>query len=471
MRGKNILWLSLIAMILGTMMVNIGVSPVTNTKLYITPTRIPLADEGLGHVGDSYVMSVNIDNVEDLWAVGFTIKFAPYVSVLVISELYEGTFMSQDGWPTFFTYSVNAFEGTAGITLLRLPSGPSRIGASGDGILMTFKMTVVEAGDSPIDIVDDILLDSTGSSIDHQSTGSLYYGVTAALIRATVLPGRKVPVGETLYLESKVRNDGDVPLFVRVRHDISRIEDGRVIRLYAGQSYYGGGLGEPRPYEYVYVDEFDEWYYEFDNPPENLLGEPDGSYIESDTNAAWASMFSFEDIELGGMPIADIFLEGYCQYPNGATANVDIDMYDVSPGQGIPFAWWGSLYGGPSWGWVSPRWTADSVLTCSPWLADKAAFNDVWILVYNYLGSATDIMRIDSLRLRVEYSTIVPVDPVVFVVNPGEELVLDPVVWLAESEHVGSYEMTTTLEYTDVQFKWNSWASKQKTAAFSIVEG
>jgi len=458
-------------MILGTMMVNIGVSPVTNTKLSITPTRIPAAQEGLGHAGDTYSMSVNIDNVADLWAVGFTIKFAPYVSVLVISELNEGTFMSQNGWLTFFYTSVSSFDGTAGVTLLRLPMGGDRIGASGDGILMTFKMTVVEAGESPIEIIDDVLLDSDGSPIAHQSTGSYYYGATASLIRATVLPGRKVRVGETLNLESKVRNDGDTPLFVRVRHDISRIEDARAIRLYAGQSYYGGGLGEPLPYEYVYVDEFDEWYYEFDNPPENLFGEPDGSYIESDINAAWASMYSFEDIELGGMPIADIFLEGYCQYPNGATENVDIDMYDVSPGQGIPFAWWGSLYGLPDWGWVSPRWTTDSVLTSSPWLADKDAFNDVWILVYNYHGSATDIMRIDSLRLRVEYSTIVPVSSPIFVVNPGEELVLDPVVWLAESEHVGSYEMTTTIEYTDVEFKWNSWASQQKTAAFSIVEG
>ncbi len=462
------MWLSLIAMIFGTMMVNIGVSPVTNTKLSITPTRIP-APATLGHVGDTYVMTVNIDNAHDVWAVGFTIKFAPYVSVLVISELYEGTFMSQNGWPTFFTYSVNAFEGTAGITLLRLPFGPSRIGAAGDGILMTFKMTVVEAGDSPIDIVDDILLDTTGSAIAHQSTGSYYYGATASLIRATVLPGRKVRVGETLYLESKVRNDGDVPLFVKVRHDISRIEDARAIRIYSGQSYFGGGLGEPRPFEYLYLDEFNEWYYEWNNPATNALGTPDGAYIEGDANAQWASLYSFEDITLGAKEIAEITIEGYSQYPNGASEGLDIDLYGFSSVTG--FAWLGSNYGTPAWGWHGVRWTSDSVLTVMPELASEAELNGMELLIYNYYGNAPDVMRVDSMRLKVEFANIIPVIEPVYVLNPGEELVLDPVTWLAESEHVGSYEMTSTIEYTDVQFKWNSWASKQTTAAFSIVEG
>jgi hypothetical protein len=474
-RGINIVWLSLIAVLLGSMTINVGVSA-AKTKLYLDPATIPGPGQD-GSVGESYVIGVYVDQVTDLWGVGFKIQYAPYVSVLTISEIYEGPFLAT-GWdpfpnpPTDFSYSVDLFQGFVYVAIVRLPNPDPetpRMGASGSGLLATFKLTVIEAGECPIELTESYLLDSNGFPISHRAISGYYEGPSASLTRTLMLPGKSVHVGETMTFNAKVKNDGLIPLNIKVRYDISRLDDGRKIVLRSGQTYYGGGLGEPLPFEYVYVDEFvDELYYEWDGAPENLYGEPDGEYIWSDTPDAWASLFSFEDIALGGMPIADIFLEGYTQYPGGATEAMDIDTYDVSPNQGYPFAWWGSLYGSSSWGWVSPRWTSDSVLTTSPWLADKATLNDVWIMLYKYAGGSA-IMRVDSLRLRIEYSTIVPVDAPYFTVMPGDQLDIDPVTWTAELDHVGSYVVSVSIEYTSEGLKWNSWGSAAKTYKFTIL--
>jgi hypothetical protein len=269
----------------------------------------------------------------------------------------------------------------------------------------------------------------------------------------------------TIHLVGKVKNEGDIPMQVRVRFDITR-DDGRIIVLRSGQTYFGGGLGEPRPFQYLYVDEFNEWYYEWEGDPTNLFGEPDGAYIQGNNNAEWASLYSFEAIDLAGKEIADITLEGYTQYPNGATEAVDIDIYDVSGG----FSWWGSLYGTPDWGWSGVRWTSDTVLQSSPWLADQDVLNDVQVLVYNYHGDAPDVPRLDSMRLKVEFANIIPVTPPIYTIQPNEETKIDAAIWTITPEHLGTYECTATIEYTADGFKWNSWNTKQSSFSFRIHE-
>jgi hypothetical protein len=79
-------------------------------------------------------------------------------------------------------------------------------------------------------------------------------------------------------------------------------------------------------------------------------------------------------------------------------------------------------------------------------------------------------MQIDSIRLKVEFAAITPVVYDVFEILPGEELELDNVVWLSGLDHVGSYDLTASIEYTSENFHWNSWGSMQKTSFFTIVE-
>jgi hypothetical protein len=463
-RGKKILLLSLIAMFLSVMIVgNNPALAVPRTHIYIAPALIPGPGE-TGNVGDEFLMACKIDNAADVAAVQVTIGYAPYVSVLTASEFTEGDFMSNDGNPTLFFYTVDAFQGTFTVVIVR-SGGIGNPGANGEGTLFTWKFKVIEAGSCAIPIVSSILLNSNGSPIGHYNTGAFYNGNTASLIRVNLPDGRKVKAGDTFTICPKVRNDGDDPLIVRVRLDISRLEDGRQIQIRSGQTYTGGGLGEPLPYTYLYVDEFNEWYYEWNNDPTNLFGIPDGSYIEGDAHAEWASLYSFEAIALGGKEIAEITLEGYTQYPNGATEAVDIDVYDVTAG----FAWWGSLYGTPSWDWHGVRWTSDSVLATCPYLANETNLNNVQVLVYNYHGDAPDVIRLDSMRLKVEFAAITPVIPEEYEILPGEELELDCITWLSDVDHVGSYELTATIEYTEDGFSWNSWESQQKTLNFWIV--
>jgi hypothetical protein len=312
--------------------------------------------------------------------------------------------------------------------------------------------------------MDTILLDPDGNALPHKTSDAFFSGPTGRLIRTNMPDGRKVKAGTTFPIAARVKNDGDIPLNMRVRFDITRLEDSRTIRVYTGQSYTGGGLGEPRPYEYLYVDEFNEVYQEWTGAASDVFGEPDGNYIEAQDHALWSLEYSFEDISLGGREIADIFLEGYTQYPNGPSEAADIDVYRV-----WAFEWWGSLYGSFDWGWSPVRWTSDSVLTSSPDLADETALNDVAVLVYSYHATTTDVMRLDSMRLKVEFASIVPVVVPSYEIGPGMEVELDPVTWLSAEDHIGTYELTATIEYQSEGFKWNSWGSTQKSMHFWIV--
>lgn len=463
MRGKNILWLCLIATLVSTMVVNVGMADKLKAKVKVLPPRIPEKPPDLGHPGEEYYMSIAIEDVADLYAFGFTVKYAPYVSVLVASDVAEGSFLSQGG-TTAFAFKISAFAGTVKVGATLLGTVP---GVSGSGTLMTFKMTVREAGDSPIELVDVGLVDSNGNHLPCDTWGSFYYGATGDLIRASMPDGRAVTVGEATRWETVVRNDGDVPLNVQTRLDFERLDDGRRFTLYAGQNYAGGGLGEPLPYDMVYLDEFNEWYYEWNNPATNALGTPDGAYIEGDANAQWASLYSFEDITLGGREIAYIEIEGYSQYPNGAYEGADIDLYGFSSVQG--FAWLGSNYGTDVWGWHGVRWTTDAVTDVMPELRDEAELNGMELLIYNYYGDAPDVLRVDSMRLIIYYSPITPVveDRGIWV-NPGEELLLpDATINECTEDMIGKYVVTATMEYTTEGLVWNE-GSKTRTFLFEI---
>jgi hypothetical protein len=473
-KGNKILWIVLIAVLLSSLLTTAGLNlafAAPKPKIFISPDRIPEHPSAEGLPGDEYYMSVEIENVVNAWAVQVKVAFRPFVSVLTASEFWEGDFMSEgDAWPTAFAAQPNIFEGTVTFVIFRLGSYGSP-GASGSGTLATFKLSVIEAGEGPIDIIETILIEPPQGPgdvrpIDHTTAGSYYHGPFARLLRVNLPDGRKVTAGSEFTIGTKVKNEGDIPLEVTVAVWIQRSDDGRTNYIRPGQTYIGGGLGEPRPFEFLYVDEFSEWYYEWNNPPENLFGEPDGSFIEGVANAQWASLYSFEDITLGAREIADIFLEGYTRYPNGATDAVDIDVYDVTGG----FSWWGSLYGSPSWGWSGVRWTSDSVLQSSPDMADETYLNGVQVLCYNYHGDAPDIVQLDSMRLRVEFSGIVPVAYMTWELAPGEERELPDIVWQSTEDHIGSYSLMANIEYTSEFLKWNNWGSVDKDLQFWIVE-
>ena len=451
--------------IICAMMPNLGMSaPPTNTTVYVDPSEV----SGL-LPGEYFTVSIKIANAKDVWSTGFKVDYAPFAKTIVATEAQKGDFLKDPemlGFQEWFLFDIDSLMGVVLVGYTRMPAilPKDPVGVNGDGLLATITFKVVSAGDSPIDLIDVHLHDSNEAEMGTQTRDGAYYGeATANLIRGALM--RRDPiVGETQTFSTKVKNTGTVPVEVRAHWDMYRVDDGQRLQIYSGQKYTGFG---PTDYEYLYVDAFDEMYFEWDGVPENVFGEPDGSYIEATGDAWWATEYSFEDITLGDRLIGNLILEGYCQYPNGASDAMDIDMYAMQP---VPFSWFGSLWGTEDWGWHGVRWTGDTMLDVIPALGTEEGLNGLTILIYSFLADAENPMRVDSLRIRVEFSKFTPVSPESYVIQPGEVLELPTGYWTLKPDDVGKWITTCTLEY---RYGGTAWipSEKVKTYTWWVTEG
>jgi len=417
------------AVLLMPMMINVGFAAKSDTKLYISPKVLPAAGV-LGHPGDVFPVEIKIDNIQNLWSAGFKVTYAPYARPLVVGGILEGDFMKQDGWETSFVYKVNSLKGELSIGITRIwtydkPWPP--VGASGSGTLATFNFAVVEAGDSDIGFSALQMLDPDLNPIGVKATGGRYTGVTADLISMTFPNDRIIYVGGSFAINSLARNDGDSLLQVRTRFDIERLEDGRRIKIYSGQNYAGGGLGEPNPFEYVYASEYiaedADWgtANDFDGGTgpwpnsEAVLGEPDGVYAESSTAFNVAGWYKFH-LERAGRVVLNIDLYGYESQPDGA--DNDFDPYILVPCSDGKWrtAYCDSIGGSVDWAWTGLRYYKNVYDFPEYYRAGRDArdyedsFNNMLLFIENY-GVDGLRMRLDALRWYVEFSPITPVNP------------------------------------------------------------
>jgi len=496
-RGINIIWLSLIAVLLGSMAVNFGVSA-PSPMLHLDPTKIP----GPGQeavIGEGYVVSVYATDVVDLWAVGFKIRFAPYVSVMTISEIYEGPFLAE-GWErgTMFAYTVDSFQGYAYIAIVRLPPydpSESRWGASGSGLLCTFKLTAIEAGSYPIEITDSKLIDSNLNLMPHGTVGAEYIGPSAMFVRVEVVPGKTVTVGDYTVFMTKVKNNGLTPLYVRARIDFSRVEDLRKIILRSGDTYLDGGFGEDPPMwiDYLYVNGFtgnygEGWGFNYEGTAPYLDAVEDGNYVWTDAAGMeageypgyypYTGKYDFADLALDPeRVISRVEIEAYTKYAWGLDESNDLDTYMRAPiTEAGASTWIGSLWGTGTWDWHTIRWATDPIDYYYPVALTNAGLNGVRIRFLMY-WTADDLAHgrvdIDAMRLKV---TTIPkewgvtlADPAYVTIMPGETLELPVIAWTPKASHVVTYNVVASIEYTEAFLKWNSWGSKQHTFTFKVV--
>jgi hypothetical protein len=465
-RGKNTIWLSLIALLLTSLIVSIG-SGATPVKLSILPSVIP-KPPAFGHIGDSFEMAVEIESVVDLWSIGVTIKYAPYGRPIVAGMVMEGDFLAQGGYKTNFVYKVDVFKGELKIAVTRLLTyGLPVEGASGDGVIATFVFTVAEAGSTDIEIVEVDMRDSNFDPIGPFNTfGSKYYGCYANLIGVSMPDGHNPHVGDAITFASSAKNFGDLPVTVRTRFDLERLEDGRRIKIYSGQNYAGGGLGEPLPFEYLYVDGWSE-LGEWNNEGASMVGEPDGNYMWADSAYAFSGLYTFEDIDLAGREVANVDLQGYTSQPDGSTG-WDFDPYIFPWG-----AWCDSMGGSSAFAWTGGRYYKGGPYDMPEYYIDGAihteeGINSAEVFIENYCPSGPE-QRIDAMRWKVEFSPIVPVDPVCETIGPyPEEHVFAPfTIGTITEDMVGTYIITATLEYTIAGTAWVEGA-KTRTISFSI---
>jgi hypothetical protein len=408
----------------------------------------------------------------DLWAAGFTIKFAPYVQTLVASDIQEGDFLSQGGYNTYFTKIINSFKGEVKIGVTRLVTmGLPIAGASGDGTLATMKFTVVDGGSSGLDIIDEALIDSNGHGIKHNVWNGYYEGVTGNLIGIELAGGRNYHVGESIEFDSKAVNKGDVPICVRTRFELERLDDGRRVNLYSGQTYFGGGLGEEPPTMYLYCNSYSPWLESWNNPGASLFGPPDGNVAWSTTASALTSMYMFENCDLpyDGAEVLNVDIQGYTRQDD--TYN-DFDPYFwCPPPPALDFSWGDSMGGTTYWAWTGGRYYAGGPYDMPEYYAQgpwtENAINNIEILVHHYGHS--NLMEIDSLRLRLQLSSIMPIVPDCYEVGPygtpEQERDLDPVIFGAPvtEDMIGNYVGTATLEYT---VSGQSWIEGEKVRSF-----
>jgi hypothetical protein len=293
-------------------------------------------------------------------------------------------------------------------------------------------------------LVDVELYDSDGDLMSCHEHDGRYYGPEVEFRAIEFNPGRTVKLGNTdsLTISTTIQNTAQVPLKARVKYDI--IGDDTWYTFYGGQTF----ISQVRAPAYLYIDgysEFLEW--DWTNPGASVIGMPDGNYAESIVNAAMSSSYSFEDITLGpGDVIGNVVLEGYTQYPNGPTDAVDIDVYTTSP---TVFDWLGSLYGGTDWGWVGTRWIGATVSDVLPQLkgTDPGPLNSMEVLLYNYEGNAANPMRVDALRLRVEFAQFNPIFPEVYELAPGETLTAHG-IWSLLPVNEGRYMGRAIVEFS-----------------------
>lgn len=417
---------------------------------------------------DVFYVDINVANATDLWTTGFKVDYAPFAQTIIAIEVTKGGFLAQDGYNTHFVKTIDTLRGIVNVGYTRLPTFlKPNVGANGDGTLATIKFKIVSAGNSPVNLVDVDLLDSNGAALLFQTVDGAYYGPTATLVMGH-LGKRGKKVGDIQYFGTKIKNLASVPMEVRTHWDMYRVEDAQRLQIYSGQIYSGFG---PIDYEYLYVNEYDPWLeWDWINPGTSVFGPPDGNYAESTIDAAMTSTYGFEDIVLGDRLIGNVILEGYTQYPNGPTEDVDIDVYTVEP---VTFSWLGSLYGTETWDWGGVRWTDDSVSDSVPATLTEEGLNSLSVLIYNYDPALTgDPIRVDSLRVRVEFSTFNPLFPESFVVQPGENLELPDAYWTLKSYDVGKWITTLACEY---RYAWtdedgyhaSAWIQSEKVKTYT----
>jgi hypothetical protein len=397
-----------------------------------------------------------VTDVVDLKSWQFEMSFAKYMSEIAVVDVIEGDFLMIGG-ETYMAKNVDPFHGEVKVGATILGVGVS--GVSGSGWLATIIFTVLEAGECPLALHDTILLDSTGTPMEHTAIGGYYLGPTADLgLVPNIYPRpkggghaqkewmstRRSQVGTGREFLAEVVNTGYAPLDVRAKFTSVNALTGTTVVFYSGQQFMSEITYQTIE---LYVNEHVElpgdWINTGTSPYLDAAG--DGSYITGTDYCQLSDIFGFQDVTLGPMDsITEVRLEGYTR---SAALDIDFDMYVWDS-----FAWLGSLWGNAAWEWHNPRWTNDAVSTVDPSTRTEAGLNAFSVLAHYYTpdGSPMGDADLDCLRLRVTIRTggQIPVEPPVYQgLEPGETITLQAAIWYLLPAEVGKWYTTVEIQY------------------------
>lgn len=501
MRGKNIVWLSLIMMLLSALVPMGANARVTNCMLRVTPKLV----EGVpgeiiqpGMLPSFFKVVVTVEDVTNLYAYGFDVIYAPFQRTVAVSSVVESDFL-KNGGETYFTYDDKAAEGilSIGVSLLGVPWVPPEEGGAypqstrDPVVLVTITFFVLEGGHSGIVLSDTALLTPVWNPVEqkwdvvnmpHQSRDGYYEGPKAELVKKELPLGHKRRVGQMQQFNSLVRNKYPVPLYVKVLFEMTRVEDAKHLTLGSGQETVGFGelpfwFIEPLQCDGYYLHWADgyfgiSWNQEGANPYIDEIDYPDNYVWQSgsENDAAMSAAYTFPDIPplQEGESISRVILEGYTNCEN---VNIDLDIYTCSP---TIFDWLGSLWGTTTWAWHTPRWVGGAPANeMVPALGTEAGLNSVELILYHYAPGMEGKMMCDKLRFQVELTLarFVPEEPPVYIIEgggpsplPATFLDMEPgMIGPLSAEDVGTYLCTATLYYS----YYGSWFNPGGSSSFA----
>jgi len=148
-RGKNIIWLSLVALLLISTMTGVVTSP-TTPRMYVDPASIVDPTKTVGSV---FTVNVKVD-VDNLYSWEFTMFFNP--TKVQATGITIGTFLRTAGTTGVLIKKYNNTAGYAVASEMLWPR-PSQ-GASGSGTLATVSFKVVGVGVTALDLTKTNLI-------------------------------------------------------------------------------------------------------------------------------------------------------------------------------------------------------------------------------------------------------------------------------------------------------------------------
>ena len=153
MRGKNIIWLSLVALLLINTMTGVGTS-LTTAKMYVDPASI---EDPTKTVNSIFTVNVKVA-VDNLYAWEFTMFFNPSIvqAMANISIGTLGTFLNTAGTTIVLAKKINNTAGYVVASEMLWPRPPQ--GASGSGTLAKVSFKVVGVGVTALDLTKTKLI-------------------------------------------------------------------------------------------------------------------------------------------------------------------------------------------------------------------------------------------------------------------------------------------------------------------------
>jgi len=176
-RTKNLLWTSLIILLLTSSILAVNVTFAAAAKMDVDP---PLVEDI--QVLNTFEVNITITNVNDLYAWEFGLSFNPVL--LEVNSVTEGPFLKTvgdlfDG--TFFKDKINNPYGYVSALCLLNPDSTTHeyppYGADGSGVLATVEFQVVSNGVCGLDFTYTTLETITNGELDpipHMVTGGLF---------------------------------------------------------------------------------------------------------------------------------------------------------------------------------------------------------------------------------------------------------------------------------------------------------